>query len=107
MTDGFPQGDSNNGTLNKDLPPPEAPPLNGTTNGTTNGASTAPAAPTKPEHKKAGDGNWEGTGWEPRFGSLNDALDLDGHRTDHQTWIEANLDEKYFGGELDSRTAGN
>lgn len=103
ITDGFTQDDSNT-SLNKDLPPPQVPATNGTTNGATNGATTAPAdaGPKKPDEKKAGDGNWEGTGWEPRFGSLNDALDLDGHRTDHQTWIEANVDEKFYGGKLNS-----
>lgn len=102
MTDGFTQGD-NNSSLNKDLPPTLAPPTNGTTNGTTNSVTTAPAntAPKKEET------TWEQCGWEPRFGSLNDALDFDGHKDDHQTWIEANVDEKFYGGTLDSSMVGN
>lgn len=49
---------------------------------------------------KAGDGEWSRVGWEPRFGSLNDALGLDDAAQNHQTFVEANLDDKFFGGEF-------
>lgn len=50
---------------------------------------------------KAGDGEWERTGWAPRFGSLNDALGLDDAIAEnHQTFVEASLDDKFFGGEF-------
>ncbi|RPB03096.1 tricalbin [Choiromyces venosus 120613-1] len=47
---------------------------------------------------KAGDGEWSRTGWEPRFGNLNDALGLDDAvAEDHQTLLESKLDDKFFG----------
>ncbi|KAI5780050.1 C2 domain-containing protein [Geopyxis carbonaria] len=89
-------------------PPADITTGNSTTNGTngingtngTNGAS-APKSPTTAMvngHPKAGDGEWGRTGWSPRFGSLNEALGIDGAvTTDHQTWVESNLDDKFFG----------
>lgn len=51
---------------------------------------------------KAGDGEWDRTGWTPRFGSLNDALGIDDAIAEnHQTLVEANLDDKFFGGEFE------
>ena len=87
---------------------------NGATNGTagaTNGAAGATngtggvsteVVPVKKEplYPKAGDGEWERTGWEPRFGNMNDALGVNNEDSvvDHQTFVESNLDEKFFGG---------
>jgi hypothetical protein len=90
------------------MPPPDKPATNGTngvSNGT-NGASAAAPAGEAPKDgfvngfPKAGDGEWSRTGWEPRFGSLNDALGITQGdvTTDHQTWVEGQLDEKFFGG---------
>src|SRR5690606_41967945 len=63
------------------------------------GTALSPASPFVNGHPKAGDGNWERTGWEPRFGSVSDAFgDVDRSSADHQTWVEASLDEKFFGG---------
>ncbi|KAI5842793.1 C2 domain-containing protein [Tricharina praecox] len=87
------------------MPAAQKPAQNGT-NGATNGAAAAANGATEKEkspyvngYPKAGDGEWERTGWEPRIGSLNDALGLntlpDG--ADHQTWVESNLDDKFFG----------
>lgn len=89
------------------MPAAQKPAQNGT-NGATNGAAAAANGATEKEkspyvngYPKAGDGEWERTGWEPRIGSLNDALGLntlpDG--ADHQTWVESNLDDKFFGGD--------
>jgi hypothetical protein len=84
---------------------------NGTSGSTsgTNGALVPPKSPTAPEASptvngfpKAGDGEWGRTGWSPRFGSLNDALTVDEHNAaDHQTWVESQLDEKFFGGTVE------
>ncbi|RMZ75445.1 hypothetical protein DV737_g5291, partial [Chaetothyriales sp. CBS 132003] len=73
-----------------DLPPPSS-----------KGALAAPAAGDKQANggppEQAGD--WSKTGWAPRFGSG----DKDGEGTDdrtlldHQTLVEAHLDEKFFG----------
>lgn len=50
---------------------------------------------------KAGDGEWDRTGWAPRFGSLNDALGLDDAIAEnHQTFVEASLGDKFFGGKF-------
>ncbi|TGZ80655.1 tricalbin [Ascodesmis nigricans] len=88
-----------NGAPTPALPTPKSPTTNGATNGATNGEAKAePAQPKKPKHPPAGEGNWEPTGWEPRFGSLNDALNIDQYiSADHQTWVEATLDDKFFG----------
>lgn len=53
-------------------------------------------------HPKAGDGEWDRVGWEPRLGSLNDALGVDAIKEkaeEHQTWVETQLDDKFYGGE--------
>lgn len=63
-------------------------------------AAPQPDKPQKEEYTKAGDGNWEGTGWSPRFGSLNDALGVSSGEaiSEHQTLVEQHLDEKFYGG---------
>jgi hypothetical protein len=94
------------------MPPPDKPatPATNGTNGVSNGTNGAiAAAPTAEAPKgdgfvngfpKAGDGEWSRTGWEPRFGNLNDALGITQGEgiSDHQTWVEGQLDEKFYGG---------
>jgi hypothetical protein len=86
-----------------DMPPAAT---NGVTNGTsptTPGTAVTPAKSSEVNgYPKAGDGEWRRTGWEPRFGSLNDALGInkDDSVTDHQTFVEASLDDKFFGGNI-------
>src|SRR5215217_5563469 len=63
------------------------------------GLATVPASPKHVNgFPKAGDGEWGRTGWEPRFGDLNEALRLVDATSDHQTFVAANLDDKFFGG---------
>ena len=54
-------------------------------------------------YPKAGDGEWDRVGWEPRFGTLNDALGVEAlkEQAEHQTWVETQLEDKYFGGMLE------
>ncbi|KAI5851685.1 C2 domain-containing protein [Morchella snyderi] len=70
-------------------------------NGSVAPTPTSAVAPKDPEMvngcPKAGDGDWSRVGWEPRFGTLNDALGLGDAVQDHQTFVEANLDDKFFG----------
>lgn len=49
---------------------------------------------------KAGEGDWDRVGWEPQFGELNESLGLDDAiaSADHQTFLESNLPDKFFGG---------
>lgn len=62
------------------------------------GLATVPATPKYVNgFPKAGDGEWGRTGWEPRFGDLNEALRLVDATSDHQTFVAANLDDKFFG----------
>ena len=69
---------------------------------TTNG--TGPQAPANPSEMvngfpKAGDDDWSRTSGPPRIGSLIDELIASaGDDTEHQTWIAANVDDKFFGG---------
>lgn len=78
------------------------------TNGTNGSTALTPASATasKPPamvngFPKAGDGEWDRTGWAPRFGSLNDALGIDDVIAEnHQTFVEASLSDKFFGGEF-------
>lgn len=69
-----------------------------TATASTPGTAVSPASPYVNGHPKAGEGNWERTGWEPRFGPVAEAFGVDTSSADHQTWVEANLDEKFFGG---------
>ncbi|KAL7269910.1 Tricalbin-2 [Rhizina undulata] len=85
------------------IPPPSKSPTNG--NGVTASPTTGLSSPAV--HKsstmvngfpKAGEGEWDRTGWTPRFGGLNDVLGVNNTiAPDHQTWVEANLDEKFYG----------
>ncbi|POS83696.1 hypothetical protein EPUL_005364 [Erysiphe pulchra] len=44
------------------------------------------------------DARWiERAGWAPRFGNLTSYSCLEQNLTDQQTWIEGNLDEKFYG----------
>lgn len=65
-------------------------------------------SPKKPEDgyvngfPKAGDGEWDRVGWAPQFGSLEDSLEVSKYaNSDHQTWVESKLDEKWYGGECE------
>lgn len=52
---------------------------------------------------KAGEEDWSRTSGPPRFGSIGkDAEEAGAGATteDHQTWIAANLDDKFYGGTL-------
>ena len=50
---------------------------------------------------KAGDDDWSRTSGPPRIGSLiNELAASAGDATDHQTWVAANLDDKFYGGVL-------
>lgn len=40
---------------------------------------------------------WAKVGWEPRFGEGTVPRDEGDDPTEHQTWVEAHLDEKFFG----------
>jgi len=88
------------------MPATYKPAANGT-NGATNSTTTTHSVTEKETSSyvnglpKAGDGEWDRTGWEPRIGGLNDALGLNklADAADHQTWVESNLDDKFFGGE--------
>jgi hypothetical protein len=73
---------------------------------TTAGALAA-AAPGKDETGKLvtdteDNERWvERTGWAPRFGTGASDEPAEGETlADHQTWVESNLDDKFFGGEL-------
>ncbi|KAF3925246.1 Tricalbin-3 [Dactylellina cionopaga] len=54
-------------------------------------------------HPKAGDGEWGRTGWAPRFGAGTEenaasfGVPLDELDIDRTTWLEKNLDDKFFG----------
>ena len=37
-------------------------------------------------------------GWAPRFGSIDDMDRQESTLLDHQTWVETNLSDKFFGG---------
>ncbi|RMZ81796.1 hypothetical protein DV738_g1947, partial [Chaetothyriales sp. CBS 135597] len=69
----------------------------------TKGAVAAPAAGTKQANGAPTEpglaGDWSKTGWAPRFGSGNKDGEGTDDRTllDHQTLVEAHLDEKFFG----------
>lgn len=48
---------------------------------------------------KAGDDDWSRTSGPPRIGSLiNELAASTGDATEHQTWVAANLDDKFYGG---------
>ncbi|RMD43016.1 hypothetical protein DV735_g2151, partial [Chaetothyriales sp. CBS 134920] len=75
-----------------DLPPPST---KGAVAASAAGAKQANGAPQEP----AIAGDWSKTGWAPRFGSGNKDGEGTDDRTllDHQTLVEAHLDEKFFG----------
>lgn len=91
---------------------------NGATNGQTNGKSEqltpttngaglkstgTPKSPLSPGiingFPKAGEDDWSRTSGPPRIGNIIDELvQTAGDTTEHQTWIAANLDDKFYGG---------
>ena len=101
--------------------PQDSPAVNGngvTTNGkangkpglltsTTNGAGPkSPASPKSPMPSgmvngfpKAGEDDWSRTSGPPRVGNIVEELvQTAGDTTEHQTWVAANLDDKFYGG---------
>lgn len=75
------------------------------TNGAGPKSPISPKSPTSPGmvngFPKAGEEDWSRTSGPPRIGNVLDELaQAAGDATEHQTWVAANLDDKFYGGTL-------